>query len=205
MRIKNIKQGFTLAEIFIVLIVIGMLTVITIGYTVNSSKMKNKKLHLASKTFYSNISTIYSDVLTNYTKSYNLANLEGTTGDQKEDNKVLAQVFGNYLNGDILDNCDELKVQEGQTVSEYKTDDLVCARFNTGLIAGFNYNYKCETTSTDELVIVDYFQPKLDDEEEEIEKSTPNTCGYIIYGFTWGDGVLGQDLFTIALGKRWVK
>jgi len=223
MNRKNNFKAFTLAEIFIVLMVIGLISVITISSVLGSAKSKIRKIQVASKTFYSNVETIYNDVLHNYTSGYNFANVEGITGDTLEDNKLVAKIFSKYLDGELLDDCSELVIETGQTVSEYKNGNLACARFNTGIVAGFSYNKNCEylsssssssgSSSGDEeesdlsqLDVIEYLKTIEEDEAGELSaRTTPNTCGYIIYGFPGTKGTFGKDLFTIALGRRGVK
>lgn len=213
----------------IVLTLVGFLVVFTVTMTLNSNEVKEKRIATASQTFYSNIAAVYNDVLLNATDNYSLENLKNATGNAKGDNKILLEAFARFANGYLTSygaqegNCDDLIIQTSEGGAEdfqaYKTDDMVCAIFPGDIIAGLSYNDSCagvqkdeeikETEETEEsknsldtIIVQEYAENKgIKVNSRVIE----NTCGYIIYGFKYGRGIFGEDLFVIGLSKRSVK
>ena len=209
MFINKKRKAFTLQETLIVMVLMGFLVVLTVASTINSSNIKEKKIAVASKNFYSNITNSYNYILSSAGSSYSIENLKNATGDEKKDNKLLMSFFNENLNGDFTNEdatCEKLSIR-GDYMQKYKVATLACSEFPGGIIAGLSYNHSCISKSDkdDELTlsvleVLEYFDGK-----NAIPRRISNTCGYIIYGFKDGMGIFGQDLFLIALGKHSIK
>ena len=201
MRISNFKKAFTLSETLIVLAILGIVVTLTAFNTLNSSKLKEKRISATSKTFYTNVTSVYNDVLIKYTKNYSLANLNYGSSDATE---YVMEAFSAYLDGDKLDNCNDLIVEE--SMKKYKPDTIKCSDYPSKVIAGFKYNENCEADASsdgenDGLPVIEYLELNNPLNERNVQE----TCGYILYGFKNGSGTYGQDLFMIPLGKMGIK
>lgn len=199
MRISNFKKAFTLSETLIVLTILGIVVTLTAFNTLNSSKLKEKRISATSKTFYTNVTSVYSDVLIKYTKNYSLANLNGGSSNATE---YVMEAFSAYLDGDKLNNCNDLIVEE--SMKKYKPN--TCSDFPSKIIAGFKYNEDCEADASsddedDGLPVIEYLELNNPLNVRNVQE----TCGYILYGFKNGSGTYGRDLFMIPLGKMGIK
>lgn len=183
-------SAFTLAELLIVLAVIGVLAVATIN-SVDVSDINSKKAKLISQDFYSSIEQAYLQIT-------NVEKVRITDSDAETINKKIL----NHING-ITTDCNNFgnATYNGNNIS---LTDAKCAKTSNGtMFATFvkiNEDKKCEgNLDTTTIPLLEF------KEEGKTETSITGACGYIIYKTPNSTGVFGEDLFTIALGKKGIK
>ena len=184
--------AFTLSETLIVLVVIAMIVAITILSTLNLDDAKEKKILSLSQNFYTNISSVYLQILFKHTSNGSITNLKDENGDSTVDSTDLKNYFIKYLDGENTP-CSDLK--NTSTLAAEYINNSQCAIFSPNIIAAFYFDKTCSL----EVYAKEYLTENHD------TKTIKNTCGVITYGFSDSKGNLTYDVFTIALGKRNVK
>lgn len=211
---QNKKRAFTLIEIVVVLGLIGIMIAILLT-TMNMSKVKEKETSLLSSNFYQAVqnATIYMArrpelVDTDDDGKFNLEEyfsfytkkLEG----EKEND---CSVFQGRL-GDITkapNSSDETAEDSGGKEDEDLTSDMLCSRFNGGIIGGFYYKPECDL----ELNVYEYLDLDIE-EDERASRHITKACGLIVYGVEQSisnadNGILGQNIFAIATTNKNIK
>lgn len=211
---KNKKRAFTLIEIVVVIGLVGVLVAILLT-TINMNRVKEKETALLSSNFYQAVqnATIYmarrpelvdtddngkfslEEYFSFYTKK-----LEG----EKEDSCL---IFQGKL-GDITktpDSDDETEESSDGEEEDDLTSDMLCSRFNGGIIAGFYYKPECDL----ELNVYEYLDLDIE-EDERASRHITKACGLIVYGVEQSilgsnTGILGQNIFAIATTNKNIK
>lgn len=171
------KIAFTVAETLIALTIIGAIAVLTTVSTIKSGVTQQHSLEVATKGFYSNLEQTYI---------LDIGSIKNV-----EDSANLRDLFSSSMNGDSV-ACSTMGVQldSGSSVAGY-LKDAQCA-YISSMVAGFYVDKTCETE-------VQVYEFRSSDNVNV--KTVDDACGYIVYGKKGSKGILGYDVFTIALGK----
>ena len=203
------KFGFTIMEITLVLVVLGIIIAVTISSALRSDSAEEKKLKLNSSTFYQKSELAFTEIVKNETNMQGIKNL---TSDK------LMEYFLKYLEDEIVTNEAETsetgetsETSETNTSAESAKEDVcamftggsyddynvlqqgtACAKFSNKIIAGFYIDNNCEQS---------FKAKEFKDNDKDIREIT-NACGYIVFEQTNSKGVFGEDVFVIGLGNR---
>ncbi len=96
------SKAFTLIEVGIVLVIIGVLSALTMTVLFGNQKTNLRKTSAYSSYFYTNISNAFQGVLSKYTTNYTLEHLLDNNKDDKIDSTDLAAYFAQLADGEIL-------------------------------------------------------------------------------------------------------
>lgn len=206
---KKYHQGFTLAEVLTVVVIIGVLMGVTIKMSIGSAEQKENNLHLTTFSFYSKVETAFRQILTYKTRNNDIARVNHIKGNSAS--MDLRDAFLNYLDGE-RSSCAKLKGTFDHSIESedngpiYEEEDteapdnvLACAEVVPGIIAGFFLDKSCSTT----VIHSGYFErPELDKNGNPIVNATSSTgnCGYIVYHTKDSTGKFAVDEFAIAFG-----
>ena len=190
---KNL--GFTLAEILIVVGVMGIIIGSTVLMVFKTSNINVKKIQMSSQSFYSNIENTFREIVlyetrgkgvrelkpselmdyfVNYMDGQNIIDSEGVAGDCSM--FTVGADFADYLKEDTKEESEE--EEEEPEIKE----GTKCAEFSPSIIAGFYLDEKCE----EEVTIKEF--PSGD----KPERNVTNACGYIIYEPLKSTGTFGE-------------
>ncbi len=192
-RIGNKLKAFTLVETITVVTIIAILAVITVCSTINSGDLEKKQAKGSSRILYSEIAAAYQNILLNDTVGLNITKLNDVD-DFDDSSEKLKELFTKYM--DLSDvSCDKFPHIEN-TTEVYLEKVKNCAysdrRYNLGFILE---DENCSTT----YYTKDYFQDDMN------TKAIKNACGYIVFATKNSKGVIGEDFFITAMGKRGIK
>lgn len=183
------KKAFTVAEIIIVLMVLGILAIIAI-YNLAPSKSFNAKRILAmSQNFYSTAEGIFQQILFKHAKG-DITGIEDTNGDKEINSVDLKNHFAKYYVASDID-CSLIKLSSN-SLKDY-LEDVSCIEVEPNTKVGFYL----DTTCKKDVVAYEYYN-----KDDNILRNVENACGYIIYAFKGASGILGDDTFVIPFEKR---
>lgn len=195
-KIENIRKNsaFTLAETLISMSILAFIIVMTTVATIKSGITQEQNLEVTTNTFYTNLSAAYQQIIMYNTKNgYYIYNIEDKNNDGIVDSTDLRDLFIATADGTATD-CSEMGVDLNldALVPNYIKNSK-CGMFSSNIIAGFMLDKSCQS----EIEAYEFRNG-----ENVVTKTIDEACGYIIYGKKGTKGVLGYDVFTIALGKK---
>ena len=193
MRIKNKFSGFTLVETITVMSIIAVLVVITVCSTVNSGSMDKEQVKSSSRIMYSDLAAAYQNILMSDTTGLNITKLNDVE-DFDESSEKLKELFSRYL--ELSDVSCNVFPNIENTTGVYLENIEQCAysekRYNIGFILE---DENCEST----YFVKEYYQDDLN------TRASRSSCGYIVFAPKKSKGIIGEDFFIMALGKRGVR
>ncbi len=185
-------RAFTLAETLMVLIVLGVFAIVSVYHLAPSKTFEEKKILTKSHTFYSTAEGVLQQILAKHSTA-DIVNLKDSNGDKKINSIDLRNYYKKYMEGTDLD-CSNIKITTN-AISDY-LEAASCAEFEPDGRAAFFLDPKCESS----VISYEYFT-----QDDNIQRTTENACGFIMYAFRGSTGALGQDLFIIPISKRQFK
>ena len=193
---KKFNYGFTIVETITVFVIMCIIIITTIGIILQQDKIQEKRINKISKSYYSNIDDVYHQILKYNTSNGIITEIDDKNGDGKLDSNDLRELFNLYMDGENVE-CSEIGIDlsNGAIPARY-FNKAVCSSHSGNIIAGYMLDTDCKAT----ISVKETYIPG--DRNIRTEK---NACGYIIYGIKGGKGILGFDIFTIALGKIGLK
>lgn len=195
---KKIKNGFTLSEILIALVVIAVITIAALIITIQQDKAREKQITNMTKAYYSDIESAYNQIL-NYNATNNtIKEIEDKNKDSKKDSKDLRALFNYYMDGVDVD-CNKGKIKDitKATIPSNYLKSAVCSEHTNKnlpnkVIIGYYLNTVCNMNVTAKETYT---------KGSTTPRSVSNACGYIIYGMKGNKGNLGADIFVVPLGS----
>lgn len=191
---KKLK-AFSLAEVTIVIMVLGVLVVLVLTTGVDVGQIKDKKTEALSRDFYAAIENLYQKMLSHDTSVGTLVSLNGlgNGADASKDTEKLREYIKKYMEAEDID-CSNIKFTSETQM--YNPEGLLCFINTQNIIAGVYFDRKCKL----EYDVKEYLV-KDNTETRHIK----NACGHIVYGAKDMTGILGKDLFVIGFGKTRIK
>ena len=203
LNFKKVK-AFTLAETVITCCVIAAIAIITACTTLNSEAVSDKKIKVSSMGLYNELSSAYSTILFNKTNNFNIKKLRGA--DYSNINRQLKTLMFDHMD---LNEASCRKLPINSIVSNYSSFGLSENSFANGencasspkgyAIAFFLETQGNQIDCENSYQVKDYWQGSLD------LKTVENACGFILFSIKNSKGIMGKDLFAIALGANGVK
>ncbi len=193
MKRKNF--AFTLIEITMVIIVIGIIAAVSIisGFRLEDAKLK--KLATQSQQFYTTAQMAYEQIASSNTKTGNITSLKDANGDGRVDSADLKKYFLKYFDG-METSCNDIKVINEIFKNNYLNSNVQCFTTPSDLTIGVEYDKNCDLSAE----VREYLIPN-----EPSTRSVDNACARMVYASEKGRGIVGVDVFLIAFGKRTVK
>ena len=194
---KKLK-AFTITETITVLTIIGVIAALTVGNTLKSGVVSDKKMKALSKTFYLETEYAYQMILTQESNRFSVINLRNLsrTFNKTADSPILKRYFFDYM--DLSDeNCNRFPYTNdtrGYIYSNAGTakEDVSCAISNRNIVIAFHLDRGCNNV----YQVKEYRQDDLN------LRAVDEACGYIAYAPTRTTGTLARDFFVIPLDKR---
>ncbi len=183
------SSAFTYIELAAVTTVLLLIVAITTVNVLKSSKIEDKAIIMASKSFYTNAQIAFTEIIRD----------KAPSGIKYLTSQELTDYFVQYMEGVHLTNSAGVSGDCSSFTGGYVTDfDYInentrCAKFIPNNIkAGFYVDSEC----SESIIAKEYAQDDMD------SRIVDNACGYIIFESANSKGMLGKDLFIIALGNR---
>ena len=204
---KNSK-AFTLAEISVVMIVIGVILTLTICNTINTDEYKEKHLKSKTRVFYSDLQTAYQSKLTYDTDGFDILNLKDTDNSSAEARTLkVRDLMADDMNLEYI-SCEELPDMANTIISITGNGDALCVESNKGFYVAINMFDHCDggfrgigrkETFTDDPI-----------EQRRVTRMYNHSCGHIFYfdknkrDLNIANDV-GTHYFHVVLGRRGIK
>lgn len=197
---KKLK-AFTITETITVLTIIGVIAALTVGNTLKSGVVSEKKMKALSKTFYLETEYAYQMILTQESNRFSVINLKNLNRifNKKEDTPILKSYFFDYM--DLSDeNCSRFPITDSTKGFVYSAtgtirEDVSCAISSRNILIAFHLDRGCNNA----------YQIKEYRQDDTNLRAVDEACGYIAYSPTRTTGTLARDFFVIPLDKRRLK
>lgn len=191
---KKLK-AFTLTETITVLSIIAFIAIITVGNTIKSGVVSEKKMKTLSKTFYLETEYAYQLILTQEARRFSVINLNGLGSifNKDTDTKVLRNHFYNYM--DLSDESCSKFPRTDDTAPYLDSEGIKCAVSSRNINIMFYLDRGCNNT----YQLKEYLQ------DDNNLRAVVDACGFVAYAPTRSKGIMGKDFFAIPLDKRRLK
>lgn len=205
----NIKKAFTLAEMLIVLVLIGIIATITIGIIkpYNANQKGYEELAMKSQ---GDLAQAFTQMILNDSNFDDLSTMKDESGNFSinSDGAVVrfVKIIKKYIqdNGKLVDTTKE-KVYFDMLITHYnstKTNKKITDKFsnfyfaNNGVLFGFQLNSSCSVTEDLEYLA-----------ERKSATSVENTCGsfFIDVNGYQKPNRLGSDQYIIPFDAKFLK
>lgn len=194
-KMNRIIKAFTVVEILIVMVIISVISVITISSSLNMDAAKEKKLITQSHTIYSTAEIAYREIIANHSTSGNITSIRDANGDGTVNSQDMKTYLMKYMDGEEGD-CNNIYIADEQLRKKYLNSNVRCFSVPGNITVGVEYDSSCS---------MDAEAREFLDKENSAFRVVDRVCTRIVYGPVNSRGLLGRDLFIIAMGKMTFK